>query len=87
MADIDGAHLMKILRHANQGPDTPFAERAGENLIAVTPAKLVAGRSYRFVTTDWVAKNAVKYLGENPPALTERAELKLKAAVIAAMNK
>jgi 5'-nucleotidase / UDP-sugar diphosphatase len=86
-ADIDGEQLTKILRHANQGPDTPFAERAGENLIAVAPAKLVAGRSYRFVTTDWVAKNAVKYLGENPPALTERTDLKLKAAVVAAMNK
>ena len=43
-------------------------------------------RRYRFVTTDWVAKNARTYLGENPPALTEVPGLKLKAAVLAALR-
>jgi len=38
------------------------------------------------VTTDWVAKNAKNYLGENPPALTEQPALKLKAAVMRALN-
>ncbi len=86
-ADVDGAWLKKILARANQGPDTPFAERAGENLIAVAPAVIEPVRRYRFVTTDWIAKNAKTYLGDDPPALVERPELKLKAAVISALNR
>jgi 5'-nucleotidase/UDP-sugar diphosphatase len=84
-AEVDGAWLQKLMARANQGPDTPFAERAGENLAAVAPATIEAGRRYRFVTTDWVAKNAKGYLGDNAPALTEHPELKLKAAVIRAL--
>lgn len=86
-AEIEGAHLQRILEKCNQTPDTPIAARAGENLIAVTApdVKIVPGRTYRFVTTDWVAKNAAKYLGENPPALAEVAGVKLKAAVLAAL--
>ena len=64
-----------------------FAERGGENLVAATRADLQPGRTYRLVTTDWVAKNARTYLGDTPPALTERPELKLKAAVLAALNR
>jgi 2',3'-cyclic-nucleotide 2'-phosphodiesterase (5'-nucleotidase family) len=85
VAEIDGAQLQQLLARANQGPDTPFAERAGENLVVVAPTEIDATRRYRFVTTDWVARNAKSYLGANAPALTERPELKLKAAVIAAL--
>ncbi|MBI5767222.1 MAG: 5'-nucleotidase C-terminal domain-containing protein [Verrucomicrobia bacterium] len=85
-AEVDGAWLKKLMARANQGPDTPFAERAGENLVAVAPAAIEPGRRYRFVTTDWVAKNANNYLGPDAPALTEQPALKLKAAVIAALN-
>lgn len=86
-ADVSGAWLAGLLRRANQGPETPFAERAGENLVAAIGADLQPRRTYRLVTTDWVAKNARTYLGESPPALTERPELKLKAAVRAALNR
>jgi hypothetical protein len=87
-AEVEGAHLKRILARANQGPDTPFAERAGENLVAVGRplAELIAGQRYRFVTTDWIAKNPKDYLGENPPALVEQPHLRLKAAVIGALQ-
>jgi 2',3'-cyclic-nucleotide 2'-phosphodiesterase (5'-nucleotidase family) len=88
VAEVEGAWLQALLARANQGPDTPFAARAGENLLVAAPAAIEPGRRYRFVTTDWVAKNARTYLGENPPALAERQpELKLKAAVLAALNR
>ncbi len=85
-AEVEGAWLKHLLARCNQGPDTPWADRAGENLVAVAPAEIIPGRRYRFVTTDWVAKNAKSYLGENPPTLTEQPALKLKAAVIKALN-
>jgi 5'-nucleotidase/UDP-sugar diphosphatase len=86
VGEVDGVTMKTILSRANQDADTPFAERGGENLVAAASTQLVPGRMYRLVTTDWVAKNAKTYLGENPPALTERPDLKLKAAVIAAMK-
>lgn len=85
VAEVEGAWLKAILARANQGPDTPFAERSGENLVAVARGPIESGRRYRFVTTDWIARNAANYLGKHPPALTERPELKLKAATIAAL--
>ena len=87
-ADVDGAQLQAILARSNQGPQTPFAQRGGENLVAARAGGSIdAGKTYRLVTTDWIAKNASAYLGEHPPALRERPELKLKAAVIAALAK
>jgi 2',3'-cyclic-nucleotide 2'-phosphodiesterase (5'-nucleotidase family) len=85
-AEVDGAWLKILLARCNQGPDTPWADRAGENLVAAAPADPVPGRRYRFVTTDWVAKNARTYLGEDAPALAEVPALKLKAAVLRALN-
>ncbi|MSU48168.1 MAG: bifunctional metallophosphatase/5'-nucleotidase [Opitutus sp.] len=85
-AEVEGGVLKKILARANQGPDTPFAERGGENLVAAVTGEIVAGRTYRLVTTDWIAKNARNYLGDTPPALTERPKLTLKAAVLAALR-
>lgn len=85
-AEVEGAWLRALLARANQGPDTPFAARSGENQIATGPATIDDTRRYRFVTSDWVAKNARTYLGENPPALTEVPGLKLKAAVLAALR-
>jgi 5'-nucleotidase/UDP-sugar diphosphatase len=87
VGEIDGSALRSILARANQGPSTPFAKRSGENLVAAAPDSIDEKRSYRLVTTDWVAKNAKSYLGENPPALVERSDLKLKAAVLAALNR
>jgi 5'-nucleotidase / UDP-sugar diphosphatase len=85
-AEVDGAWLQKLVARANQGPDTPFAHRAGENLVVVAPSEIVAGRKYRFVTSDWAAKNAKTYFGDDAPALAEQPELKLKAAVLAALR-
>lgn len=85
-ADVEGTRLAKILARANQGPETPFVERSGENLVAIVREPVVAGRMYRFVTTDWVAKNPKTYLGDDPPELQERPELRLKAAVLAALQ-
>jgi 5'-nucleotidase / UDP-sugar diphosphatase len=87
VTEVDGVRMKKMLARTNQGPLTPFAERSGENLVAVAPTEVVPGRTYRFVTTDWVAKNAKTYLGDDPPVLTERPELKLKAAVLFALTK
>ena len=87
VAEMKGARLQQILARANQGPDTPFAERGGENLVAAVSVAIVPGRTYRIVTSDWIAKNAKNYLGDDPPALTERPDLKLKAAVIAALQR
>ena len=50
------------------------------------PATIEDARRYRLATSDWIARNAAKYLGENPSALTERPDLKLKAAVLAALQ-
>lgn len=86
VAEVDGAWLRVLLDRSNQGPDTPFADRAGENLVAVGPAAIDPTRRYRFVTTDWVARNAKNYFGANAPVLTEHPGLKLKAAVIQALN-
>ncbi len=85
-AEVDGAWLRQLLARCNQGPDTPWADRAGENLVAAAPTEIVAGRRYRFVTTDWVAKNAKNYLGENAPALVAHPALRLKSAVIQALS-
>jgi 2',3'-cyclic-nucleotide 2'-phosphodiesterase (5'-nucleotidase family) len=84
-AEVDGVWLAALLARCNQGPDTPLAARAGENLVAAAAARPEPGRRYRFVTTDWVAKNAKLYLGENPPELAEIPGLKLKAAVLGAL--
>lgn len=85
-AEVDGAWLRELLARCNQNADTPWAERAGENLVAAAPAEIVAGRRYRFVTTDWVAKNAKSYLGENAPALVAHPALRLKSAVLQALT-
>lgn len=85
IGEIDGAALQQLVAGANQGPDTPFAARRGENIVVVAPPHIEATRRYRLVTTDWVSKNPRDYLGKHPPALTERPELKLKAAVITAL--
>jgi 2',3'-cyclic-nucleotide 2'-phosphodiesterase (5'-nucleotidase family) len=85
VAELDGAHLRQILARANQGPDTPFAERRGENLVAVASVAIEPDRRYRLVTTDWVAHHAGQYFGSEPPAFAETPGLKLKPVVAAAL--
>lgn len=86
VGELTGAQLKKIMARANQGPDTPFAVREGENLIAVAPAAIDLARTYRLVTSDWGAKNAKNYFGDAAPAFIELPKLKLKAAVIRALR-
>jgi len=86
VAEVDGAWLQRLRARANQGPATPFAARAGENLVVAVPAAIASDRRYRFVTSDWAAKNAKTYFGDDAPTLTELPGLKLKAAVLAALN-
>jgi 2',3'-cyclic-nucleotide 2'-phosphodiesterase (5'-nucleotidase family) len=88
VGEVDGAWLQQLLARSNQGPETPFATRGGENLVAVGPAAIDPARRYRFVTSDWAAKNARTYFGENPPTLAENpVGLRLKAAVLAALQR
>jgi len=85
-AEVDGTQLRDWLAGSNQGPDTPWAERRGEFLVADGPAAPDPGRRYRVAVSDWVAKNAGKYLGTDPITFTELPEPKLKTMVTAAMN-
>lgn len=85
VAEVDGVWLKKLLARTNQGPATPWADRAGENLVATGPAEIVGTRRYRFVTSDWAVKNAKNYFGDDAPAFTELPALKLKAAVLRAL--
>ncbi|PHX70743.1 MAG: serine/threonine protein phosphatase [Opitutia bacterium] len=85
-AEVDGAWLQQLLARCNQGPATPWADRAGENLVAAAPAEIIPDRRYRFVTTDWAVKNAKNYFGDEVPVFTEQPALKLKAAVILALS-
>ncbi len=86
VAEVDGTWLKKLMARANQGPDTPWADRSGENLVAVAPAMIDPAQRYRFVTSDWAVKNAKAYFGDDAPSFTELPALKLKAAVIAALK-
>ena len=84
-AEVDGAWLRRLVGRSNQGPKTPWEKRTGENLVTVAPEVIDDRARYRFVTTDWVARNAAAYLGENPPALVQHPSAKLKAAAQAAL--
>ncbi len=86
VAEVDGAWLKKLLARSNQGPDTPWAGRTGENLVTVAPATLDDTQRYRFITSDWAVKNVKNYFGDDAPAFTEHPALKLKAAVVAALH-
>ena len=86
IAEVDGAQLRDWLTGSNQSPDTPWAERRGEFLFADGPAAPEPGRRYRVAVSDWVVRNARKYLGTESIAFTEMPEPKLKAMVTAAMK-
>jgi len=64
VAEVEGARLQQLLAAANQGPDTPFAQRHGDFLFADGPAEIDPARRYRIATTDWGAKNTARYFGE-----------------------
>jgi hypothetical protein len=80
-AVVGGARLRSLLAVANQGPETPLAERAGEFNFADGPDVIENERRYRIATTDWGAKNTARYFGEPAIAWAERPELRLKTLV------
>ncbi|MCC6415951.1 MAG: transglycosylase SLT domain-containing protein [Opitutaceae bacterium] len=80
-ASVDGARLRALLAAANQGPDTPFAERRGEFQFAVGPAQIDPSKTYTIATTDWGAKNSARYFGGPAIAWRERPGMELKSLV------
>lgn len=85
VTEVDGVRLREWLARSNQGPDTPFADRRGDFLVAAGPERVAPDRRYRVATTDWGAKNSVRYFGRDPFAWKELPDLKLKAVTIAAL--
>lgn len=86
VGEIGGAALRTLLAAANQGPDTPFAERRDEPLVADGPAEISAEKTYRIVTTDWGMRNRGRYFGSESLVFVEHPELRLKAVVTQALN-
>jgi 2',3'-cyclic-nucleotide 2'-phosphodiesterase (5'-nucleotidase family) len=87
LGEFDGAQVEGWMRRANQGPDTPFAERGGETLFADAAGPSQPGRRYRVAVTDWIARNAMRYLNVDPSAFKESPDLRLKAIVAAALGR
>ena len=85
-AEVGGARLQQLLAEANQGPETPFAQRRGEFCWADGPAQIEPARRYRIATTDWGARNTGRYFGDPVIAWQEQPSLRLKAAVRGALN-
>ena len=86
IAEVTGAQLAAILATANQGPETPFAERHGEYLAAAGPATIDPARTYRLATTDFVANNPKSYDLSPQIIFQTQPALKLKALVAAALS-
>ena len=84
--ELDGAHLQRILVRANQRADTPLEQRTGEILIAAGPDRIDPARKYRLVTTDWIARDPKRFLGDDAPPLSAVPGLHLKAIVLDALN-
>jgi 2',3'-cyclic-nucleotide 2'-phosphodiesterase (5'-nucleotidase family) len=87
IGEFDGAQVEGWMRRANQGPGTPFAERGGETLFADAARPFQPGRRYRVAVTDWIARNAARYLNVEPAAFKESPDLRLKAIVAAALSR
>lgn len=87
VGEIEGAQLNRLLAHTNQGPETPLAEREGENIVSATSrAGFEPGRNYRVATVDWVVKNPATYLPRVTAEWVEQPGLKLKAVALRALN-
>ena len=86
-AEVTGARLQQLLAAANQGPATPFAQRHGEFCFAEGPAQIDPARLYHLATTDWGARNTQAFFGDPAIVWQERPGLRLKAAVLPALNK
>jgi 5'-nucleotidase / UDP-sugar diphosphatase len=85
-AEVDGVRLQQLLAAANQTPETPFEARRGEFCFAAGPAVVDPARHYRIATTDWGARNTKAFFGDPAPGWQEQPGLRLKAAVLPALN-
>jgi 5'-nucleotidase / UDP-sugar diphosphatase len=86
-ARVDGARLAQLLAATNLEPyrlprdftgEINFA--GGERRTGIDPNKV-----YKIATSDWGAKNTDRYFGEPAIAWEEQPQVKLKAAVLAAL--
>jgi len=82
VAEVDGRRLAQILARSNPGPDTPFAERQGEYLVAAAPAEIDPTRTYRLATNDWGVRNQKNYFHDVELAFTEVPGLRFKSTVL-----
>ncbi len=85
-AEVDGAWLLRLQARCNQGPETPLAERGGENLVFASAGAIEPGRRYRLATSDWSARQASQYFGPDAPAFAPVPGVTLKAAALAALK-
>jgi len=85
-ATVDAEWLLRLQARCNQGPETPFAERGGENLVFAASRPIETGRRYRLVTSDWAARQSTRYFGPDAPAFAEVPGVTLKAAALAALR-
>ena len=87
IGEVDGATLIKILARANQGMDTPFPQRLGENLVADAISTIDPTGRYRIAVSDWIAGSPQKFLGTDAIQFTPHPELRLKAIAAAALKR
>jgi 2',3'-cyclic-nucleotide 2'-phosphodiesterase (5'-nucleotidase family) len=83
-AEVDGATLAAILERANQDGDVPLERRIGDFVYADAAAPS-PDRRYGIVTTGWVRLNAERYLGRADIAFADVPDLRVKAAMAAAL--
>ncbi|MEJ1973711.1 MAG: 5'-nucleotidase C-terminal domain-containing protein [Lacunisphaera sp.] len=86
VAEVSGARLQQLIAAANLTPETPFAQRKGEFCFAAGPDAIDPARTYRIATNDWGARSTDRYFGEPKLEWREAPGLKLKAAVLSALN-
>jgi 5'-nucleotidase / UDP-sugar diphosphatase len=84
--EVTGARLRRLLADANQGPDTPFANRQGEFHFAAGPDSIEDDRTYTIATNDWGVKNRARYFPGDEINFTEKPGLRLKALTAAALG-
>ncbi len=88
VAEVTGAQLQAWLAAANQNETTPFEARRGEFLFAASRLnEILPQQRYRIATTDWGARNRLRYFGSAELAFAERPELRVKTIVAEALSR
>ena len=85
--DVETDKVSMEVTAITAGTITQILVPAGTTVeVGTVLAVIDEGARYRFVTTDWVARNAAAYLGADAPALTQHPSARLKAAALAALR-